>query len=53
MQPVARTARPDTDPLPDTGEALWQHGTVRASYFHAWFPSCPQAVAELFTATAA
>jgi cobyrinic acid a,c-diamide synthase len=50
LQPVARTARPDTDPLPDAGEALWQHGAVRASYFHAWFPSCPQAVAELFTA---
>ena len=22
-------------------EAVWQHGAVRASYFHAWFPSCP------------
>jgi cobyrinic acid a,c-diamide synthase len=52
LQPVARTARPDTDPLPDAGEALWQQGAVRASYFHAWFPSCPQAVVELFTAPA-
>ncbi|TXT36674.1 MAG: cobyrinic acid a c-diamide synthase [Comamonadaceae bacterium] len=50
LQPVARTARPDTDPLPDAGEALWQQGSVRASYFHAWFPSCPDAVVELFTA---
>ena len=50
LQPVARTARPDSDPLPDAGEALWQQGAVRASYFHAWFPSCPQAVVELFTA---
>jgi cobyrinic acid a,c-diamide synthase len=49
MQPVARTARPDTDPLPDAGEALWQHGSVRASYFHAWFPSCPAAVVDLFS----
>ena len=49
MQPVARTSRPDTDPLPDAGEALWQHGSVRASYFHAWFPSCPAAVVELFS----
>ena len=46
---VARTARPDTDPLPDAGEALWQHGNLRASYFHAWFASCPAAVVELFS----
>jgi len=50
MQATVRTARPDTDPLPDAGEALWQQGSVRASYFHAWFPSCPEAVVELFTA---
>ncbi|MBK1682782.1 cobyrinate a,c-diamide synthase [Rhodoferax fermentans] len=49
LQPVARTARPDTDPLPDAGEALWQLGSVRASYFHAWFASCPEATVELFS----
>ncbi len=49
LVPVARTARPDHDPMPDAGEAVWQHGPVRASYFHAWFPSCPDAVVELFT----
>jgi len=49
LQPVARTARPDTDPSPDAGEALWQLGSVRASYFHAWFASCPQAAVELFS----
>jgi cobyrinic acid a,c-diamide synthase len=49
LVPVARTARPDHDPMPDAGEALWQQGSVRASYFHAWFPSCPEAVVELFT----
>jgi len=49
LVPVARTARPDADPLPDAGEALWQQGSVRASYFHAWFPSCPAAVVELFS----
>ncbi|MBP9148057.1 MAG: cobyrinate a,c-diamide synthase [Rhodoferax sp.] len=49
LQPVARTARPDTEPLPDAGEALWQQGSVRASYFHAWFASCPAAVVELFS----
>lgn len=52
LQAAARTARPQTDPLPDAGEALWQQGSVRASYFHAWFASCPQAVAELFSPTA-
>ncbi len=46
------TARPDSDPLPDTGEAVWQLGAVRASYFHAWFPSCPAAVVELFSRVA-
>jgi cobyrinic acid a,c-diamide synthase len=49
LVPVTRTARPDHDPMPDAGEALWQRGSVRASYFHAWFPSCPEAVVELFT----
>jgi cobyrinic acid a,c-diamide synthase len=48
LQAVARTARPDTAPAPDAGEALWQEGAVRASYFHAWFPSCPAAVVALF-----
>ena len=50
LQASVRTARPDSDPLPDDGEAVWQQGAVRASYFHAWFPSCPEAVVELFTA---
>jgi cobyrinic acid a,c-diamide synthase len=49
LQAVARTARPDTEPVPDAGEALWQHGAVRASYFHAWFPSCPASVVALFS----
>jgi cobyrinic acid a,c-diamide synthase len=50
LQARLRTARPDSDPMPDAGEALWQQGAVRASYFHAWFPSCPEAVVALFTA---
>lgn len=52
LQAVGRTSRPGTVPAPDAGEAVWQHGAVRASYFHAWFPSCPEAVAELLTAPA-
>jgi cobyrinic acid a,c-diamide synthase len=47
-QAVTRTSRPDASPATDAGEALWQHGPVRASYFHAWFASCPEAVVELF-----
>ena len=46
---VARTSRPNTELAHDAGEALWQRGALRASYFHAWFPSCPKAVVELFT----
>ena len=50
---AARTSRPDTPATADAGEALWQRGSVRASYFHAWFASCPDAVVELFTAPTA
>ncbi len=46
-----RTARPDCEPVPDAGEALYQAGSIRASYFHAWFASCPAATAALFAAT--
>ena len=48
MHAAARTSRPDAPVAADAGEALWQQGSVRASYFHAWFASAPQAVAELF-----
>lgn len=47
---VARTARPDTAPAPDKGESVYCLGPVRASYFHPWFPSCPEAAASLFLA---
>ncbi len=29
-------------------EAIYRQGTVRASYFHAWFASNPEATAQLF-----
>ena len=45
---VLRTARPDHDPVPEAGEALYQNGSLRASYFHAWFASSPAAAAALF-----
>jgi cobyrinic acid a,c-diamide synthase len=31
------------------GEAVYRQGSLTASYFHAWFPSSPAAVAALFT----
>lgn len=51
MQVRTRSSRPGAAVQPDRGEALYAHGSVRASYFHAWFPSNPAAVAGLFGAT--
>ncbi len=51
--PVAtRSARPGQVPAPGAGEALYRQGSVRASFFHAWFASSPEATAALFTAEA-
>ena len=30
------------------GEAVYRHGSLAASYFHAWMPSAPAAAAALF-----
>jgi cobyrinic acid a,c-diamide synthase len=43
-----RTSRPDANSADGAGEALYQIGSVRASYFHAWFASSPAATAALF-----
>jgi len=43
-----RTSRPDVNSVDGAGEALYQLGSVRASYFHAWFASSPAATAALF-----
>jgi cobyrinic acid a,c-diamide synthase len=51
MHTATRTARPDYAASEGAGEALWQQGSVRVSYFHAWFPSAPAVVAELFGAS--
>lgn len=48
-----RTARSHQEPSPDTGEAVYQLGSIRASYFHAWFAASPAATAALFTSPAA
>ena len=44
-----RTARPGQPPAAGQGEAFYAQGALRASYFHAWFPSSPRAVARLFS----
>jgi cobyrinic acid a,c-diamide synthase len=43
LAPALRTSAPDGRP----GEAVWRRGALVATYFHAWFPSCPQAVAAV------
>ena len=45
---VARTAPPHEASAPGVGEAVYRHGSIHASYFHAWFASSPAAVAALF-----
>jgi cobyrinic acid a,c-diamide synthase len=46
---VHRTSRPKLAPAPDAGEAVYQVGSIRASYFHAWFAASPAAAAALFS----
>jgi cobyrinic acid a,c-diamide synthase len=45
LEPAGWTTSPDGE---RRGEALYQQGSVRASYFHAWFASNPSAAAALF-----
>ncbi|KQP22850.1 cobyrinate a,c-diamide synthase [Pseudorhodoferax sp. Leaf267] len=46
LVPRTHTTRPGSDaPV----EAVFQQGSIRASYFHAWFASNPRATAALFT----
>jgi cobyrinic acid a,c-diamide synthase len=46
LVPYAHTTRPEGG---DGGEAVYAHGPVVASYFHAWFASNPALVARIFT----
>lgn len=45
---VSRTQSAPGRSLRGEGEALYQAGSVRASYFHAWFVSSPATAARLF-----
>jgi cobyrinic acid a,c-diamide synthase len=47
LLPLAHTTHAKTAQL---GEAIYQAGSVRGSYFHPWFASKPQATAALFGA---
>jgi len=44
---MAQAVRPGA-PAGAAGEAFYRQGPVRASYFHPWFASNPQAAARLF-----
>ncbi|MFT4242061.1 MAG: cobyrinate a,c-diamide synthase [Acidovorax sp.] len=44
---LTRTTRPAG--VHGAGEAVYRHGSIHASYFHAWFPSSPAAIARLLT----
>jgi cobyrinic acid a,c-diamide synthase len=47
LVPVDRT-NPQRLGASGDGEALYANGSVRASYFHAWFASSPRAAASFF-----
>ncbi len=47
--PLAYTVK---HPSGAAGEAIYRSGNLTASYFHAYFPSCPEAVAHLFLGAA-
>jgi cobyrinic acid a,c-diamide synthase len=49
LKPFARTCGPHATPqaVGEGGEALYVHGPIRASYFHAWFASAPEVIATL------
>lgn len=50
LQPPWRTHPPQGGAVVGEGEAVYAHGSIVASYFHAWFPSAPRLVARLFGA---
>lgn len=54
MEPVATTtpARPGAGAAAGAGEAVYQRDSLRASWFHPWFPSSPAFTARLFSPAA-
>lgn len=47
LAPIAHTVK---HPSGVQGEAVYRQGSLTASYFHAYFPSCPEAVAAMLGA---
>lgn len=47
---AGRSARPGADAADGTGEWLYRHGSLYASFFHAWFASHPRTIAALLGA---
>lgn len=45
LAPAAQTVK---HPSGQAGEAVYRLGSLTASYFHSYFPSCPSAAAHLF-----
>jgi cobyrinic acid a,c-diamide synthase len=43
--PLSAVQRTLTHPKNAAGEAIYRVGSLTASYFHAYFPSCPRAIA--------
>lgn len=48
LQPARHCLRQKND---EQGEAVYQHGSLIATYFHAYFPSHPARAAQLFLAS--
>ena len=46
--PIDEAARTVCYPSGSAGECIYRHGSLTATYFHAYFDSCPDAVCTLF-----
>lgn len=51
--PVSEAGRTVTHPKNAAGEAIYRVGSLTASYFHAYFPSCPTAIAGILSGSSA
>jgi cobyrinic acid a,c-diamide synthase len=45
--PLSAAARASSYPRGTEGEPIYRQGSLTASYFHAYFPSCPAAIEAL------
>jgi cobyrinic acid a,c-diamide synthase len=47
--PLVGSTETRAHPVGARGETIYRRGSLTASYFHAYFPSCPPAIAALFS----